>query len=185
MSDADMGDDPDDWIGIASGPPSTPHSHYTDFDWLQVKGDKGDPGTPITSVVRTSGDGSPGTTDTYTVYAGTDIVGTFLVYNGLNGTGAVNQVNGVDPDGTGNVILAPGDIGAPAIPLHLTATITSLPATLSNSAITAAMRVIECAFGTPGAITSDVTWTTAAGSIVLSGTMSGSTTVDLVLIETT
>lgn len=79
----------------------------------------------------------------------------------------------------------PADIGAPAIPLHLTATITSLPATLSNTAITADMRVIECTFGTPGAIRSDVSWTTAAGSIVLSGTMSGSTTVDIILIETT
>lgn len=77
------------------------------------------------------------------------------------------------------------DVGAPVIPLHLTATITALPATLNNSAITENMRVIECIFGTPSAITSDVTWTTSVGEIVLSGTMSGSTTVDIILIETT
>lgn len=181
--DSDMSIVPGPWVGVCATTEADPSDlHVSDYTWYTWKGPAG---TPITSVIRTSGDGSPGTTDTYTVYAGTDIVGTFLVYNGLNGTGAVNQVNGQDPDGTGNVILAPGNIGAPAIPLHLTATITSLPATLSNAAITAAMRVIECTFGTPGAIASAVTWTTAAGSIVLSGTMSGSTTVDLVLIETT
>lgn len=73
----------------------------------------------------------------------------------------------------------------PAPALHLTGTITALPATLTNASITAAMRVIECTWGTPSAITSDITWTTSAGSIVLSGTMSGSTTVDIILIETT
>lgn len=80
------------------------------------------------------------------------------------------------------------DIGAlPASAvLHLSvASFSSLPQTISDAAITASMRVIECTFGTPSAITSDITWTTAAGSIVLSGTMSGSTTVDLILIETT
>lgn len=181
--DSDMSIVPGPWVGTCATTVSNPATlHVTDFTWY---GWKGPAGTPITDVERTAGDGSPGSTDTYTVYAGAVEVGTFLVYNGLNGTGSVNQVCGVNPDAGGNVILAPEDVGAPAIPLHLTATITSLPATLSNTAITAAMRVIECTFGTPGAITSDVSWTTAAGSIVLSGTMSGSTTVDLILIETT
>lgn len=82
-------------------------------------------------------------------------------------------------------LLTPADIGAAAVPLHLQATATSLPLTINNSAITATMRVIDCVFGTQKALSSDVTWTTSDGSIVLSGTMSGSTTVDLVLIETT
>lgn len=69
--------------------------------------------------------------------------------------------------------------------LHIEgASFSSLPHTISNSAITADMRVVECVWGTPSAITSDVTWTTAAGSITLAGTMSGSTTVDLILIKT-
>ena len=181
--DSDMSIVPGPWVGVCASTSSDPSTlHVGDFTWFSWQGPAG---TPITEVVRTSGDGSPGTTDTYTVYAGSAVVGTFLVYNGLNGTGSVNQVCGVNPDAGGNVILVPADVGAPAIPLHLTATITSLPATLSNTAITADMRVIECTFGTPSAIRSDVSWTTAAGSIVLSGTMSGSTTVDLILIETT
>lgn len=86
---------------------------------------------------------------------------------------------------TGNVSLAASDVGAAPVPLYLTATLTTTPATISNAAITETMRVVGCTFGTPSAILSDVTWTTSNGNIVLSGTMSGSTTVDLVLIETT
>ena len=103
-----------------------------------------------------------------------------------NGVGSVNTINGHGVDqGTSNITLVPGDIGAPVIPLHLVATLTALPQTLANANITGDMRVVECTFGTPSAITSNVSWTTSAGEIVLSGTMSGSTTVDLILIQTT
>jgi len=183
-ADSDLSQIPDDWIGVYSGTSATAPTAYTAYTWYEYKGDKGDPGDPITSVTRTSGDGSPGTTDTYTVYVGETAVGTFNVYNGQNGTGAVSTVNGVSPT-LGNVQLVPADLGAPVIPIHLTATLTSLPATLSNANITADMRVVECVFGTPSAIRSDVSWTTSAGEIVLGGTMSGSTTVDIILIETT
>lgn len=184
-SDADLSAIPDAWMGIYAGLESTfANLHYTDFAWYQIKGAKGDTGQGITSVARTSGSGSPGTTDTYTMYAGEDEVGTFLVYNGQDGTGAVSSVNNVSPT-LGNVQLVPADLGAPVIPIHLTATLTSLPVTLSNANITADMRVVECVFGTPSAIRSDVSWTTSAGEIVLGGSMSGSTTVDLILIETT
>lgn len=184
-SDADISQIPDAWMGIYAGLESTfANLHYTDFAWYQIKGAQGDTGQGITSVTRTSGSGSPGTTDTYTMYAGEDEVGTFLVYNGQDGTGAVSTVNGVPPT-LGNVQLVPADLGAPVIPIHLTATLTSLPATLSNANITADMRVVECVFGTPSAITSDVSWTTSAGEIVLGGSISGSTTVDIILIETT
>lgn len=184
-SDADISQIPDAWMGIYAGLESTfANLHYTDFAWYQIKGAQGDTGQGITSVTRTSGSGSPGTTDTYTMYAGEDEVGTFLVYNGQDGTGAVSTVNGVSPT-LGNVQLVPADLGAPVIPIHLTATLTSLPATLSNANITADMRVVECVFGTPSAIRSDVAWTTSAGEIVLGGSISGSTTVDIILIETT
>ena len=184
-SDSDLSQIPDDWIGVYSGTSATAPTAYTAYSWYEYKGDKGDPGDPITSVTRTSGDGSPGTTDTYTVYVGETAVGTFNVYNGLNGTGAVSKVNNQPPDASGNVQLVPANIGAPVIPLHITSTLTTLPTTLSNASITADMRVVECVFGTPSAIRSDVSWTTSAGNIVLSGTMSGSTTVDIILIETT
>lgn len=69
--------------------------------------------------------------------------------------------------------------------LHISiASFSSFPRTVSNAAITANMRVIECVFGTPSAITSDVTWTTAAGKLTLSGSISGSTTAEITLIKT-
>jgi hypothetical protein len=185
-ADSDMGDIPDAWMGVYGGASATAPTHYTDYQWYEVKGAKGDDGDPITAVVRTGGDGSPGTDDTYTVYVNSTAVGTFIVHNGADGIGTVNSINGIGVSaGTNNVVLTAANVGATAVPLHLQATATSLPLTISNSAITATMRVIECPFGTPSTIKSAVSWTTADGSIVLSGTMSGSTTVDLVLIETT
>ena len=185
-SDADMGDIPDAWMGVYGGASATAPTHYTDYQWYKIKGAKGDDGDPITAVVRTSGDGSPGTDDTYTVYVNSTAVGTFIVHNGTDGIGTVNSINGIGvSSGTNNVVLKAADVGAAAVPLHLQATAASLPLTINNSAITATMRVIDCTFGAPSAISSDVTWTTADGSIVLSGTMSGSTTVELVLVETT
>lgn len=51
-------------------------------------GAKGDPGNSIQKIERTSGNGAPGTVDTYTVTL-TDgsVGGTFQVYNGADGTG--------------------------------------------------------------------------------------------------
>lgn len=68
--------------------------------------------------------------------------------------------------------------------LHITGTVSSSSLYISNSAITADMRVLECAFGTPANVRSDITWTTSAGRITFSGTFSGSTTVDLILGKT-
>lgn len=69
--------------------------------------------------------------------------------------------------------------------IHFTVSITALPCTVTDSRITADMRVIEAVLGTPGAVTTDLGWTTAAGSIVFSGTLAsgGSTTLDFDLIE--
>ena len=57
----------------------------------------------------------------------------------------------------------------------------SLPYTLSNSAIKSNMVVLESYFNNPSALGSDVSWTTANGSITLNGTASGTTTFTLVL----
>lgn len=57
----------------------------------------------------------------------------------------------------------------------------SLPYTLSNSSIKSNMVVLESYFNNLSAISSDITWTTANGSITLSGTASGTTTFALVL----
>lgn len=45
----------------------------------------GAPGVGIVSTIRTSGDGSPGTTDTYTITYTNDTTSTFTVYNGADG----------------------------------------------------------------------------------------------------
>lgn len=60
-------------------------------------------------------------------------------------------------------------------------TVSSLPKTVSNAKITADHVVIQAELGTPSAQTGDWTVTTSAGSVTLSGTISGSTTVTLVL----
>lgn len=53
--------------------------------------------------------------------------------------------------------------------------------TYSDSRITSASRVVSCTFGNPKNVTSDVTWTTANGSVTISGTISTSTTAKLVI----
>lgn len=113
-SDSDIGTTPDNWMGVYSGTSSTAPTHYTDYQWFQIKGDKGntgDTGASIASVTRTGGTGEPGSTDTYTITLDTGTVaGTFTVYNGLNGTGAVATVNGIQPDASGNVALTAENI---------------------------------------------------------------------------
>lgn len=194
-SDADMGDIPDEWFGIYVGASSTAPAHYTDYAWYKVKGETGETGADgesIGSVVWLSNSsGSPqgtaGTTDTYQVKLADDtVVGTFDVTNGLNGSGLVDSVCGIAPV-NGNVPLTPADIGAASAPLHISTTITTSPATINNAAITSGMRIISIQFGTPSVVLKDVAWTTSNGSLVLgdASTFSSSTTVDIILAETT
>ena len=60
-------------------------------------------------------------------------------------------------------------------------TVSSLPKTVSNAAITADMVCVHAELGTPTAQTGDWTVTTSAGSLSVSGTISGSTTLKLYL----
>lgn len=57
----------------------------------------------------------------------------------------------------------------------------SLPQTKSDSRITSDHVVVSSTFGTPSAMTSDLSWTTSDGSITISGSISGSTTLTLIL----
>lgn len=68
--------------------------------------------------------------------------------------------------------------------LHITGSINSTSMYLTDSRITADMRVIECVFGTPANVTTDLAWTTAAGQITFSGTLAGATNIDLILGKT-
>ena len=55
--------------------------------------------------------------------------------------------------------------------------------TKSDANITADHVVAECTFANPSAITTDVTWTTASGSVTLNGTCASATTANLVLVK--
>ena len=194
-ADSDMGVVPSDWMGIYVGASSTAPTHYTDYVWYKVKGETGDAGEDgesIGSVVWLSNSsGSPqgtaGTTDTYQVkLSDNTVVGTFEVTNGLNGSGLVDSVCGVAPV-NGDVPLTPTDIGAASIPLHISTTITTSPATITNAAITSTMRIVSIQFSNPAAVVKHVTWTTSDGSLVLgdASTFSSPTDVDIILEETT
>lgn len=56
-------------------------------------------------------------------------------------------------------------------------------ATVSNANITANHVVVSVEYANPSAITSDVTWTTASGSVTLNGTCASATTCSIVLVE--
>lgn len=62
-------------------------------------------------------------------------------------------------------------------------TISSLPKTVANSNITSDMVSVKETFGTPSAQTSDWTVTTTSGSLTISGSISGSTTLILYLMH--
>ena len=64
-------------------------------------------------------------------------------------------------------------------------TVSSLPKVISNAAITANHEVLRMELDTPAAQTEDWTLTTANGSLTITGSISGSTAVKLVLAEVT
>lgn len=136
--------------------------------------------------------------------ANTTVTSYSVSRNGIDGQGAVSSVNNLSPDPNGNIALEASDIptsDSTSVQEHITqiesditdlatyevrnisGTLTSLPAEFSYSFITADHRVINCVFGTQSAITSNLTWTTSDGSIVFSGTMSGSTTIDFDIVK--
>lgn len=56
-------------------------------------------------------------------------------------------------------------------------------ATVSNAKITADHVLAEITWANPSAITTDVTWTTSNGSLVLNGTCTSATTANIVLVK--
>lgn len=73
-------------------------------------GEKGEPGNNIASITRTSGNGAPGTTDTYTVMLTDGSTSTFQVYNGADGNGAGDmRANVYDPNRKAQDIFAYAD----------------------------------------------------------------------------
>lgn len=137
---------------------------------------------------------------------GTIITAYSVSRNGIDGQGAVSSVNEISPDPDGNIALTASDIPTSDSTSvqqnitdikgdvstlqtyevrHISGLISALPATFSYSFITADHRVINATFGTPSALTSDVTWTTSAGEIVFSGTLANlaTTTIDFDIVK--
>ena len=129
-----MGNIPDDWMGIYNGPLSIAPSDWKLYTWFKVKGETGDTGpaarltgSSVTYLVSDRGDIVPSGSWQSTVpmvpqgkYLWTRTVLTFntgspvtyysVARSGIDGTGAVNTVNGQNPDSNGNVRLTGEDI---------------------------------------------------------------------------
>lgn len=127
-----MGDVPDEWLGFYAG--TTAPTSWQDYTWVRIKGDKGDKGDAArltshstTYMVSDSGTVVPSgswVTDVPNVPQGKYLwTKTVLTFNtgdpvtsysvsrfGLDGTGAVNSVNGKNADSTGNVSVLAEDI---------------------------------------------------------------------------
>ena len=123
---------------------------------------------------------------------------------GEDGEGAVAEVNGVSPI-DGNVTLTAADIqtdnntsiqarisaieaNAENIdlnkPIHFSvASFSALPKTVTDSRITADMRVFNAVFSKPSELKSDITWTTSEGSVVFSGSMDCATELEFDLMK--
>lgn len=227
-SDADVGNDPDNWIGIYVGLSSTAPTSYTSYTWYEYKGEKGDTGDPatlntaaISYQISQSGavvpDGSWQTiipTPVAGAYLWTRIVlefntgspVTFYAVSryGIDGTGSVVSVNGVSPDGNGNVVLTADSIamsdnrsvqehiddleGAKLIIKTLSisaATSSQQIGSATDARINANTQLIRAEITNPAYQTSDWTVTTynAAPQVRVTGTCSAATTLKLILAE--
>jgi len=95
------------WNGTQLGVRREGETTYTYVDVKGETGDTGDTGAVgrgITSIARTSGDGTAGTTDTYTITYSDSTTSTFNVYNGTDGQGAGDMLKSTyDTDNDGKV----------------------------------------------------------------------------------
>lgn len=126
--DADMHDEPDNYMGVYFGSSSTAPTAYTSYQWFKIKGEKGNTGNDVTITTRSvqyaqSDSGTvvpsqwqntipaitPGNflwTKTYILFSTNEDITSYSVARfGLDGTGSVNTVNGIGPDNTHNIAL--------------------------------------------------------------------------------
>lgn len=127
---------PDNWMGVYSGNSATAPTDWTQYQWFEIKGEKGGIGNPalltsqsVTYQASTSGNVIPSgnwqgsiptvaqgaylwTRVTMTFNSGTPIYAYSVSRMGIDGTGAVSTVCGVAPNSSGNVSLSASDVGA-------------------------------------------------------------------------
>lgn len=203
-ANSDMGNTPDKWMGIYSGTSASAPTSYTSYAWYEIKGATGDAAVLNTTEVKyqagTTGTVIPSgtwsdsppvvaqghwlwTRTTLTFNSGSPTVFYSAARQGIDGEGAAGSMTPLINVSGGAVgesnSFAHEDHQHPLTTLHLNTTLTSLPSTITDAGILSTMRVVNCVFSNLNAITSNVSWSTANGSLTLSGTMSGSTTVDI------
>lgn len=127
---------PDNWMGVYSGNSATAPTDWTQYQWFEIKGEKGDIGDPalltsqsVTYQASTSGNVIPSgnwqgsiptvaqgaylwTRIAMTFNSGTPIYAYSVSRMGLDGTGAVSKVCGKEPNSNGNVELEAENVGA-------------------------------------------------------------------------
>lgn len=115
--------------------------------------------------------------------------------NDITGDGALSGFAATDLTGAANELKGSLNTVEAAIAndvIYFNATdSTAVPCTVTtgnfgvknDSRITADHIVAECVFAKPNAITTDVTWTTAAGSLTLNGACTSETTANVVLVK--
>lgn len=134
-----MGDVADNWIGIYFGASEAAPTDWTQYEWFQIKGEKGETGEPATLTssaveyqVSDSGTIIPSgawsasipvvaqgkylwTRTTQTFNTGSPVVSYSVSRMGIDGSGSVSSVAGISPDENGNVPLTAEDFGALSI----------------------------------------------------------------------
>lgn len=131
-----------------------------------AQGQRGEQGFPGPNIVG----GDTATTLTGVLVGNGNVVGT----RAIDAAPTADSVNLVT---SGGVKAA---LDSEVIVVNL-ASFSSLPQTVSNAAIKADHVVLDSTLGTPSAQTGDWTVTTANGSLTISGNISGSTTLKIVL----
>lgn len=131
-----FGDVADNWIGVYSGDSATAPTDWTQYEWFQIKGEKGDTGAAATVIsnvveyqVADSGTIIPSgawsssvpvvaqgrymwTRITTTFNSGDSAVSYSVSRMGMDGAGSVSSVANVSPDSDGNVPLTADDVKA-------------------------------------------------------------------------
>lgn len=185
---SDMTTIPDAWIGIYVGTSSTAPSAYTSYTWYQYKGDKGDTGNPSTltdSEIVYQGSSS-GTTPpsgswsssvpsvaqgdylwtrtTLEFNSGSPVVSYAVARIGVDGTGTgtVQSVNSIQPDGNGNVSLSASDIGTTTVNVSVQDELNS------KAEVSTAIVTIATSDWSSNVCTKNVTGVTSSNHIIVS-----------------